>query len=76
MIFILPFISRELELWSINHTSIYENSESNDFKNIKFLGEISNNWLRRFITNTCIQDSWILLITINKQHCSVLILLQ
>ena len=76
MIFILPFISRELELWSINHTSIYENSESNDFKNIKFSGEISNNWPRRFITNTCIQDSWILLIAINKQHCSVLILLQ
>ena len=33
-----------LEFQSVNHTSIYENSESKDFKNVKFLGEISNNW--------------------------------
>ena len=42
--FILSSISRALELWSVNHTSIYENSELNIFKNIKFLVEISNNW--------------------------------
>ena len=40
----LSSISRGLELWFVNHTSIYENSESNIFKNIKFLGEISSNW--------------------------------
>ena len=44
MISILPFISGGLEFWSVNHTSIYQNSESNVFKNIKFSGEISNNW--------------------------------
>ena len=37
-------ISRGLEFWSVNLTSIYENSELNVFKNIKFLGEILNNW--------------------------------
>ena len=42
--FILSSISRGLEFWSVNHTSIYENSELNYFKNIKFFGEISSNW--------------------------------
>ena len=41
---ILSSISKSLEFWSVNHTSINENSEWNVFKNIKFLGEISNNW--------------------------------
>ena len=45
MIFIISFISADLEFWSVNHTSIYESSESNIFKNRQFLGEISNNWL-------------------------------
>ena len=36
---------RGLEFWSVNHTSTYEISELKVFKNIKFLGEISNNWL-------------------------------
>ena len=44
MIFILSSISRGSEFWSVNHTSIYKNSESNISKNIKFSGEISNNW--------------------------------
>ena len=43
MIFILSSISRGLEFWSLNHTSRYENSESNVYKNINFLGEMSNN---------------------------------
>ena len=44
--FILSSISSCLELfWSVNHTSIYDNSESKAFKNVKFFGEISNNWL-------------------------------
>ena len=42
--FVSSSISRGLEFWSVNHTSIYENSELKAFKNIKFLGEISNNW--------------------------------
>ena len=39
--FILSSISSSLEFWSVNHTSIYENSESNVFKDIKILGETS-----------------------------------
>ena len=42
--FIFSSISSGLEFWSVNHTSIYDNSESNVFKNINFLGEISTNW--------------------------------
>ena len=42
--FVLSSISSNLELWSLNHTSIYDNSESNVNKNIIFLGEKSNNW--------------------------------
>ena len=37
---ILSSISRGLELWSVNHTSIYENSELTVFKYAK----ISSNW--------------------------------
>ena len=44
MIFILPSISRGLEFWSTNHTSIYDNSESNFFQSINIWGEIFNNW--------------------------------
>ena len=43
--FILSSISSGLEFWSVKHTtSIYENSESKVFKNIRNLGEIPNNW--------------------------------
>ena len=42
--FILSFISGGLEFWPVNQTSIYENYELKVFKNIKFLGEISNKW--------------------------------
>ena len=41
--FILSSISRGLKLWSVNHTSIYENSEIKVLKNAKLFGEISNN---------------------------------
>ena len=41
--FILSSLSG-LELLSVNRTSISDNSRSNVSKNIKFLGEISNNW--------------------------------
>ena len=39
---ILSSFSSGLEFWSVNHCSIYENSEWKVFKNIKFLGEICN----------------------------------
>ena len=42
--FILSSISSCLEFWSVNHTSIYEISESNVFKTTKIYGEISNTW--------------------------------
>ena len=42
--FVLSSISRALHFWLLNHTSIYENSESTVFKIVKVLGEISNNW--------------------------------
>ena len=41
---ILSSIFSDLKFWSVNYTSIYENSEWKVFKNIKYLGEISNNW--------------------------------
>ena len=44
MISILSSISSALEFWSVNHTSVYQNSELKVFKHIKFLGEISSNW--------------------------------
>ena len=42
--FVLCSISSGLEFWSVNNTSIYKNSESNVFKNIKFSGEMFSNW--------------------------------
>ena len=51
--FILSSISSCLEFWSVNHTSIYKNSESKVFKNIKFLSEICINWSNDILgTNT------------------------
>ena len=44
MIFNSSSISRGLEFWTANHTSMCENSESKAFKNITFFVEVSNNW--------------------------------
>ena len=44
MLFILSSISIGLEFWSVNHTSMYENSESKVIENMTFSGEISNKW--------------------------------
>ena len=44
MTFTLPSISSSLEFWSVNHTSIYENSELVVLKNVTFFGEISSDW--------------------------------
>ena len=46
--FTLSSISSSLEFWSVNHTS------SMKILNIKFLGEISNNWPNDLLwTNVC-----------------------
>ena len=42
--FVLSSVSSGLEFRSIHRTSIYKVSESKDFKNMIFWGEISNNW--------------------------------
>ena len=42
--FILSSTSRDLEFWSVNHTSVYENSELKVLRNTKRFGEISSNW--------------------------------
>ena len=42
--FILSSISNGLKFWSVNNTSIYENSELNILKNINVFGEIFSNW--------------------------------
>ena len=56
--FIFSYISSGLEFWSVKHTSIYEYSELKIFRNIKFLGEMSNNWPNYlFETNKYIQGS-------------------
>ena len=50
--FALSSISSDLELWSVNNTSINENSELKSYKNIKFLGEMFNNWWSDFLGTT------------------------
>ena len=40
--FILSSILSSLAFWSVNQTSIYENSELKVFKHTKFLDEIFN----------------------------------
>ena len=66
MIFILSSISRGLEFRSVNNTSIYKTSESNVFKNIKFLGEICYNWLKDLLGTDVyktLEFCWKLLLT-------------
>ena len=50
-----------LKSWLVNHTPIYQNS--NIFKNIELLGEISNNWPNNLL-GTNVQKTWILLMII------------
>ena len=42
--FILSSISGGIEFWSVNQTSIYENSKLKVFKNVKILDKSSHNW--------------------------------
>ena len=59
--FILFSILRGLELWSVNHTSRYENSELKVFENINLFGEISNNWSNDLLgtnVNDSLESCW------------------
>ena len=59
--FISSSLYSDLEFSSVNHTSIYESSKSNVRKNIKFLGEISNNWSNDLLganVHKTIESSW------------------
>ena len=67
--FILSSISSHLEICSANQTSNYKTSELKNFKNIKFSGEISNNWPKDLLgTNACrtLESCWESLLTILK----------
>ena len=59
--FILSSIYSNLELWSVNQSSIDEDSEIKVFENIKSLSELSNNWrndlLRTNVYKT-LESSW------------------
>ena len=59
--FILSSTSSDLEFWSVNYTSIYENSELKVLKNIKVFSEISRNWPNDLLgTNVykALESSW------------------
>ena len=65
--FILSSVSRDLEFWSVNHNSIYENSELKVFKNINFFDEIPSNWPNDLLgTNVykTLESCWQLLLTV------------
>ena len=65
--FILYSVSSGLEFWSVNHTSIYESSKLNVLKNIKTLGEISNNWSNDLLgMNACKTLEFLLIIIAYK----------
>ena len=61
--FILSSISSGLNFWSVNHTSVNENSELRVFKNIKVLGKISSN-LPNDSLRTNVYKTWIILIIV------------
>ena len=67
MIFILSSICRRLEFWSVNHTSVYENSEPNVFPKYKIFrwntNNCPNNLLRTNAYKT-VELCWQLLSTI------------
>ena len=59
--FILSSTSSNLKFWSVNYILTYENSKLKVFENIKYLGEISNNWPKDTLgTNVCktLESCW------------------
>ena len=77
IMFILSSISCSIEFWSVNFTSIYENSELKVFKVITFLGEICNNWSNDlFGTNVCrsLESCWWSLLKILQWTNTILVI--
>ena len=62
--FISSSISSGLKFWSVPHTSIYENSELNAFKNTKSLREIFSNW-----PNDLLGKMYTRLLKLVDNHC-------
>ena len=62
--FISSSISSGLKFWSVTHTSIYENSELNAFKNTKPLREIFSNW-----RNDLLGKMYTRLLKLVDNHC-------
>ena len=62
--FALSFIFGGLVLWSVNHTSISENSELNVFKSIRDFGGIFNDWL-----NDYLEQLYTELLNLADNHC-------
>ena len=62
--FILSSTSSSLELWSVNHTSIHENSELEVFKNKIFFCEISSNW-----TKDLLEQMYVRLLNLTGNYC-------
>ena len=59
--FILSSISSSLKVWLVSHISIYENFESEVFKNVKYFGEMCYNWPNTLLsTNVCntLESCW------------------
>ena len=59
--FILCSVSNGWLFWSVNHTSKYENSELNVFKNMKFVGEVLIIGQILYLEQICIQNSYFFL---------------
>ena len=62
--FILSSISRDLQLWSVNHTLLYKNSGSEVFGNTTFFLWNIYQLAKLFIRYTCKQNSSISLIIV------------
>ena len=65
--FVLSSTSSDLEFQSVNHTSVYENSELKDFRNIIFFGEISSSWPKDLLGTNVYKT---------LEYCSLLKILQ
>ena len=75
--FVLSSISSGLKLWSVNHTSIYENFDSKVFKNLNFLGEISDNWPNDLLETNIyktVEFCWELLLAILRWSNTTLVI--
>ena len=75
--FVLSSISSGLKLWSVNHTSIYENFDSKVFQNLIFLGEISDNWPNDLLETNIYKTAefcWELLLAILKWSNTTLVI--